>query len=463
MAATGPMARLLAAALAFCAMAALAAGPALAQRGLFDSLFGSFPTRPSAPVPGGGGGGDRPAADYSRAPAPRKPDVAPTSSVLVLGDSMADWLAYGLEDALADMPELGVLRRHRTFSGLIRYEARADAPDWAQVARDMIASEKPSYVVMMVGLNDRQAIREQIQQEPAQQPGRPRPPASASHEYRSEKWQELYSKRVDDTIAVLKASGVPVFWMGLPAVRGARSTSDMSHLNEIFKERAAKAGIAFVDVWDGFVDEAGRFVLQGPDFEGQTRRLRTADGVHFTRAGARKLAHFLERELRRAAQRGPIAVALPSGDVPQQTGPAKPDGPAQRPLAGPVVPLTSPVNQAEDLAGGSGARAAVAHVTATRVLVKGELVDPPAGRGDDFAWPRRGVAAFGADPVVATTTLPIPVMQPPPAKTQVVTPSAPTPAPATVAVRRPPQPKAPPPPERRERGFSPFPFFPFFR
>ena len=32
-----------------------------------------------------------------------------------------------------------------------------------------------------------------------------------------------------------------------------------------------KAGITYVDVWDGFVDEAGRFVLKGPDFEGQPR------------------------------------------------------------------------------------------------------------------------------------------------------------------------------------------------
>ena len=36
--------------------------------------------------------------------------------------------------------------------------------------------------------------------------------------------------------------------------------------------------------------------------------------------------------------------------------------------------------------------------TVTRVLVKGEPVESPAGRGDDFAWPRRDVAAFGKDP-----------------------------------------------------------------
>jgi hypothetical protein len=35
-------------------------------------------------------------------------------------------------------------------------------------------------------------------------------------------------------------------------------------------------------------------VQDGPDFEGQTRRLRTYDGVNFTKAGAEKLL-FVER------------------------------------------------------------------------------------------------------------------------------------------------------------------------
>jgi hypothetical protein len=34
-------------------------------------------------------------------------------------------------------------------------------------------------------------------------------------------------------------------------------------------------------------------------------------------------------------------------------------------------------------------------------------VAAPAGRADDFAWPRRAPAAVGADPVAATTDLPM--------------------------------------------------------
>src|SRR5436305_11937738 len=106
-------------------------------------------------------------ADSSRAPAPRRADVAPTTKIVVFGDSMADWLAYGLEEAFAETPEIGILRRHRTNSGLIRTETRNESYDWPSQARDMLNAEKPDFVVMMIGLADRRGIREAIKPAPA--------------------------------------------------------------------------------------------------------------------------------------------------------------------------------------------------------------------------------------------------------------------------------------------------------
>jgi len=65
------------------------------------------------------------------------------------GDANADWLAYGLEDALSERPEIGIVRKHRTDSGLIRYDQRRDL-EWPQIAREIIAAEKPNLVVMMI-------------------------------------------------------------------------------------------------------------------------------------------------------------------------------------------------------------------------------------------------------------------------------------------------------------------------
>ena len=136
-------------------------------------------------------------------------------------------------------------------------------------------------------------------------------------EFRSDEWGELYGKRVEEMIGVLKARGVPVFWVGLPSVRGSRATAEMVYLNDIYRARAEKAGIIYVDIWDGFVDDGGNYNNYGPDFEGQTRRLRSGDGVHFTRSGARKLAHYVERELRRVMQARLTPVATPAPQEPE--------------------------------------------------------------------------------------------------------------------------------------------------
>ncbi len=151
------------------------------------------------------------------------------------------------------------------------------------------------------------------------------------------------------------------------------------------REAAGKAGITYVDVWDGFVDEAGRFLQQGPDFEGQIRRLRSYDGVYFTKPGARKLAHYVEREITRLLASRSAPIALPSEPATPDAN-AQPGQPAPRPLAGPILPLVASSVGTDQLLGGPGSRPASVDALAARTLVKGEPLAPPAGRADDFAW-----------------------------------------------------------------------------
>ena len=385
----------------------------------------------------------QPKADYSSAPPAtrRTPEstAAITSPILVLGDAMADWLAYGLEDAFAEKPEFGIVRKHRSYAGLVRYDPRRDV-EWPQIVREAIAADKPKFIVMMVGFHDRQQIRERGPvTAPARGPAQPSPqddpeygdpdspesrakasaaaqnaemekakqsakgaPAATPEqkkaqapagplEFQSEAWQAAYVQRIDATIAALKSANVPVFWVGLPPQRDTRQSQATVYLNELYRTRAERAGIIYVDIWDGFVDEAGRYVLQGPDFEGQIRRLRSGDGLYFTRPGARKLAHYVEREILRSllARQTPVALPAPEPAVLQ---PGKPG--TTRPLAGPVVPLTASIGGGNELLGAAPTRPPGNDPLATRVLVRGEPVTAPAGRADNFVWPKSGVATI---------------------------------------------------------------------
>jgi uncharacterized protein len=351
--------------------------------------------------------------DYSHAP-PAAPRKDATVKIVVMGDANADWLAYGLEDAFSEKPEIGIVRKHRTESGLIRYGEHRGS-EWPQVAREIIAAEKPQLVVMMIGNNDRQTIREKapppapanpqpatkpdqagpatppdLERQPVEQPHshltpvQARQAANAPWEFQSEKWELAYTNRIDATIAALKSAGVPVLWVGLPSQRGTNASDDSAYLNELYRSQAEKAGIVYVDIWDGFVDEEGKFSPQGPDHLGQTRRLRTSDGVYFTKFGARKLAFYVEREIERSLSSQRVPVALPVAAEPEHAGRKGKAGGSVRPMAGPVVPLTgSNVGSEQGLLGGPGESP-----RATVGLSAGESAAAPNGRADDFSWPR---------------------------------------------------------------------------
>jgi hypothetical protein len=353
-----------------------------------------------------------------------------------------------------------------------------------------MTAEKPAVAVMMLGLSDRGPIRERAGAKPApasSQPGAPSAqpqqqatpdaensesqiPAAelpkgrgSSNEFRSEVWAELYSKRIAETIAAMKSKGVPVIWVGLPIIRGPKATSDAAYLNDLYRAAAEKAGIIYVDVWDGFVDESGKFASSGPDVDGQTRRLRAPDGVYFTKYGARKLAHFVEREIRRVISTRALPVALPVDGGVQPSGAPRSGGPVARPVAGAVLPLTSGAAPAsEELLGGGSTRPAASDPIAARVLVKGEPVAPLKGRADDFVWPQGGGAAL---PAANMTQEPgtIPPAEIPVAATTAQTDQKPkTDAHAASQPKkpRPAAPAAPPPPQRQTSPFfSPFGLF----
>src|SRR6202790_3750340 len=98
--------------------------------------------------------------DFSKAPLPEKRETVPERHILVLGDAMADWLAYGLEEAYSEQPDMGVTRKHKTVSGLIRYQPKGDPADWAAAAKGVLATANPDAIVVMLGLNDRMPMRE---------------------------------------------------------------------------------------------------------------------------------------------------------------------------------------------------------------------------------------------------------------------------------------------------------------
>ena len=337
---------------------------------------------------------------------PTRPAVAaapapPPIVVAVYGDRLAQALASGLQENEGSAV---------TISGSTSEDAGLTRPDfsaWLQTLRDHVKkTDHAAVTVVMIGSGDHQSL---VDGTTTVDPGTPR-------------WQEIYGSRVDALAAVFRDAHVPLIWVGLPPVHSEEASADFVRLNSIVRDHAGKNGVTYVDSWEAFSDDAGRYSAMGPDIEGQTVKLRRIDGFGFTRAGARKLASFIEGDIKR--QRTPGAVTAPPGDIANitidkgsdfdsaldvdvnaeirrdaglapESGQAVPsarsEGGSGKPAAGPVMPLTNPPLAPD------GQLAAVANVAPGGALQANltvkpseEIQDAPpkTGRADDFSWPR---------------------------------------------------------------------------
>jgi hypothetical protein len=304
--------------------------------------------------------------------------------VVVFGDALADLTGQGLDDIFADAPEVAVVRKARSENGL----ARSDAAEWPKQIQDSLnGGQKITLAVVMIGANDRQSIRE----------------GDTTHEPLSDRWKQLYRDRVDGVMRIFQERQIPVVWIGVPPMKNDKLSVDYLAMNDIYRESVQRLGGTYVDIWPGFVNDENRYTATGPDVNGQNSRLRAGDGVLFTRAGARKAAHFADTEIKRIieAKRTGTAIAAvpatppvvepapgPAPDQPAAAQPAAPEAPA-KPVAGPVLPLTRPdLSPGGTLVSGRPKLEGEAAVTVQRTLRDGAPPSPRQGRADDYRWPR---------------------------------------------------------------------------
>lgn len=365
----------------------LTAGPGVDAQDSGWIMPGTFDARPAQTRPARRTQQPRAAAP---APAPRA-DVEITSHVVVFGDSLAANLGQGLEAVLADAPEIGVATQSRASSGLVR----DDFHDWpAAVSAFLAGDARIDVAVMMLGVNDRQTMQaDGVGLEPLSEP-----------------WREAYGARVDRILDAFAQRRVPLIWVGLPPMENGRLSTDLAAINEIVRGRIRPGRGVFVDIWKGFVDEDNRYAATGPDLNGQPARLRASDGIHFTRAGGAKAAHFADIEIRRLISRpaDEIAIARAAieaaddeiaqreaidmlirrslGELPMAPGL---EFTPPRPVVGPVVPLTRvDMSMNAALLSGRPALDPATRITTERALEEGVPAAPPPGRADDFRWPR---------------------------------------------------------------------------
>jgi len=307
-----------------------------------------------------------------RAAAPAEPVVPAVEKsenarrVIVVGDFLAGGLAEGLTAAFVENADVVVVDRSNGSSGLVR----DDHYDWPGRIAEVLDVENPAVVVVMIGSNDRQQMRVEGTRE---QP-------------RTEAWTAEYERRVTALAKGVRDKDLPLIWVGNLPFKSTMMTSDMVAFNDIYRRIATELGGEFLDVWDGFVNEAGAFVASGPDMNGQPAQLRASDGINVTRQGRRKIAFYVEKPLGRLLGTGGQAPGLARIGPDSVPGIDDDAGPRE-------IDRTNPVSLQELDGAPSGEllgafvtpRNGEARTAAERLIFEGVPTESRPGRADNFS------------------------------------------------------------------------------
>jgi hypothetical protein len=196
-----------------------------------------------------------------------------TFRILVIGDSLAGGLGAGMSRMAQVEPRFEIINRFNESSGL----ARTEVYDWAGALSKIVATKPVDAVVVLVGVNDRQEIRD----------------GNIRHVFRAPDWVKGYTGNVDRLIKAVTTAQAELYWISIPPMADSVFDADMRYLSDLHRQRVAAAQGHYVDVRPFFLAPDGRFMDRGPDEAGVDRKLRDSDGVKFMKVGNNRFGQLV--------------------------------------------------------------------------------------------------------------------------------------------------------------------------
>lgn len=343
----------------------LAAIPAAAQTG----------DTPEAPVMGSSAAGD--GADQ-----PALQDDHHIIEILSIGDAIGGGLGAGLSRVAEPSGDYDVSVRFNEESGL----ARPEVYDWAATLPKILEGNAYDVIVVMLGANDRQMIRDGGQR----------------YDFNTPEWTAAYRKQVDRLLDQLAASKARIIWVSEPPMADPDYDAAMRIISDIQRERVTARGMSFLDIRPQFSNPDGSYTDVMKTDTGATIKLRGRDGVSFFKNGNNRIGELVLAAI--AAAPAPEAEKTAAQDSPEAAksdreikldavplfGQAVMDGEAYT-----VQPEGVTANAMLLAAGDLGPEAALKTLRdiappgsgAERLFKLGSPAAAPAGRADDFTAP----------------------------------------------------------------------------
>lgn len=198
-------------------------------------------------------------------------------TLLEVGDSVGDQVAWGFERHVPAGAGLNVIRLDRPSTGL----AVTSFYNWPTKLATALRAYKPQAVIICLGANDQQGIYVNGSSVPFGGPA----------------WQTAYSARVRKMVDEATQAGALVLWIGLPVMQPPRYDAGAQTLNRVYQQVVSTNPRArFIPTRAVLATTSGRF-MSAATVDGQRRTLRRQDGIHLTEAGADVMGTYVLRQL----------------------------------------------------------------------------------------------------------------------------------------------------------------------
>jgi hypothetical protein len=286
---------------------------------------------------------------------------------MVMGDSLAVDLARALERLYVNNPEIAVIDSAVGSSGFVR----DDFFDWNEAIEDEIIADSFDVAVIAIGINDRQALN--------------------GAEALSEGWRNAYRDRLNGFLGDLGAAGKQVVWIELPPMEQPSYGAAMAQISSIHKAAVGAGGGEWVETYDRYLGENGGYSADGPDLNGNIVAMRKGDGIHFSAAGADKVAFYIDRALAAGGSR--VSLSGSTSEVADLLAGTDAASMIRPPFQGlEQMRLVEMASLVQDL-GGVAQRAGGLIVARTptadaRGFALEDMLEAPAGRVDAFGLGR---------------------------------------------------------------------------
>ncbi len=200
--------------------------------------------------------------------------------ILVIGASSIQFaIGVEFETRVPTYPGVQVKRFGQLATGL----ARPDFFNWPKKLEELASQFRPDLVIANYGGNDAQDI--------------PLPNYKKAA-FKTPAWEKAFTERVQEMINIGKKHNADFVMLGMPIMRSKAFSAKMKRLNRVMKSATESAGGLFIPTWKMAATPSGKY-RKTITYRGKRGLMRTSDGVHYSRLGARFVVEQVLQEIER--------------------------------------------------------------------------------------------------------------------------------------------------------------------